>query len=237
MKITVIIPVFNERKTIKTIINKILNLRNLDIQIILVDDFSTDGTRDLIQNELSKKVDKVIFHSSNQGKGSAIISAKQFIKGDIVIIQDGDLEYDPNDYYQLIKPILDNSYQVVYGSRVLSNGRYKNKRFTSLFRIFCNHILTIISNFLNSQNLTDAHTCYKVFKREVFIEIKLQEKGFSFCPEITTKISNLGIDIYEVPINYYGRSYDEGKKIRFIDGFIAIKTLFKYKKFKNDALQ
>jgi len=97
--------------------------------------------------------------------------------------------------------------------------------------------LTIISNFLNSQNLTDAHTCYKVFKREVFIEIKLQEKGFSFCPEITTKISNLGIDIYEVPINYYGRSYDEGKKIRFIDGFIAIKTLFKYKKFKNDALQ
>ena len=126
MKITVIIPVFNERKTIKTIINKILNLRNLDIQIILVDDFSTDGTRDLIQNELSKKVDKVIFHSSNQGKGSAIISAKQFIKGDIVIIQDGDLEYDPNDYYQLIKPILDNSYQVVYGSRVLSNGRYKN---------------------------------------------------------------------------------------------------------------
>ncbi len=237
MKISVIIPVFNELKTIRAIIDKILNLKDLDIQIILVDDFSNDGTRELIENELSIKVDKVVFHSSNQGKGSAIISAKNFIKGDIVIIQDADLEYDPNDYYHLIQPILDNSYQVVYGSRVLSNGRYKNKRFTSLFRIFCNHVLTIFSNFINSQNLTDAHTCYKVFKADVFSKIILEEKGFNFCPEITTKISNLGLEIFEVPINYYGRSYEEGKKIRFVDGFIAIKTLFKHKKFKNDTLQ
>ena len=231
MKITVIIPVFNELKTIAIIINRVLNLRDLDIQIILVDDFSTDGTRELIQNDLSKKVDKVIFHSSNQGKGAAIISAKKFIKGDIVIIQDGDLEYDPNDYYQLIQPILDNTYNIVYGSRVLGNGRYRNKRFTSLFRIFCNHILTIISNFINSQNLTDAHTCYKIFKSDVFTQIILEENGFNFCPEITTKVSNLGIKIFEVPISYNGRTYKEGKKIKFIDGLEAILTIIKYKFF------
>lgn len=231
MKITVIIPVFNELKTVRAIIDKILNLKDLDIQIILVDDFSTDGTRELIENELSKKVDKVLFHSSNKGKGSAIISAKKFIKGNIVIIQDGDLEYDPKDYYQLIKPILDNSYKIVYGSRVLGKGRYRTNKFTSLFRIFCNHILTIISNFINSQNLTDAHTCYKVFKSEVFNEIILEENGFNFCPEITTKVSNLGIKIFEVPINYNGRTHKEGKKIKLIDGFEAILTIIKYKFF------
>tara|TARA_A200000113_G_scaffold34931_1_gene28711 strand:- start:26 stop:730 length:705 start_codon:yes stop_codon:yes gene_type:complete len=231
MKITVIIPVFNELKTVRTIIDKILNLKDLDIQIILVDDFSTDGTRELIENELSKKVDKVVFHSSNKGKGSAIISAKKFIKGNIVIIQDGDLEYDPKDYYQLIKPILDNSYKIVYGSRVLGKGRYRTNKFTSLFRIFCNHILTIISNFINSQNLTDAHTCYKVFKSEVFNDIILEENGFNFCPEITTKVSNLGIKIFEVPISYNGRTHKEGKKIKFIDGFEAILTIIKYKFF------
>lgn len=231
MKITVIIPVFNELKTVRAIIDKILNLKDLDIQIILVDDFSTDGTRELIENELSKKVDKVLFHSSNKGKGSAIISAKKFIKGNIVIIQDGDLEYDPKDYYQLIKPILDNSYKIVYGSRVLGKGRYRTNKFTSLFRIFCNHILTIISNFINSQNLTDAHTCYKVFKSEVFNNIILEENGFNFCPEITTKVSNLGIKIFEVPINYNGRTHKEGKKIKFIDGFEAILTIIKYKFF------
>ena len=231
MKITVIIPVFNELKTIRAIIDKILNLTDLDIQIILVDDFSTDGTRELIENELSKKVDKVVFHSSNQGKGSAIISAKKFIKGDIVIIQDGDLEYEPKDYYKLIKPILENSFKIVYGSRVLKKRRYKANNFTSLFRIFCNHILTIISNFINSQNLTDAHTCYKVFKSEVFKEIILEEKGFNFCPEITTKVSNLGIKIFEVPISYNGRTYKEGKKIKFIDGIEAIITILKYKLF------
>ena len=231
MKITVIIPVFNELKTVRAIIDKILNLKDLDIQIILVDDFSTDGTRELIENELSKKVDKVLFHSSNKGKGSAIISAKKFIKGNIVIIQDGDLEYDPKDYYQLIKPILDNSYKIVYGSRVLGKGRYRTNKFTSLFRIFCNHILTIISNFINSQNLTDAHTCYKVFKSEVFNNIILEENGFNFCPEITTKVSNLGIKIFEVPISYNGRTHKEGKKIKFIDGFGAILTIIKYKFF------
>ncbi len=231
MKITVIIPVFNELKTVRAIIDKILNLKDLDIQIILVDDFSTDGTRELIENELSKKVDKVLFHSSNKGKGSAIISAKKFIKGNIVIIQDGDLEYDPQDYYQLIKPILDNSNKIVYGSRVLGKGRYKTNKFTSLFRIFCNHILTIISNFINSQNLTDAHTCYKVFKSEVFNNIILEENGFNFCPEITTKVSNLGIKIFEVPISYNGRTHKEGKKIKLIDGFEAILTIIKYKFF------
>ena len=229
MKLSIIIPVFNEIKTIKTIVDRILNLKDLDIQIIIVDDYSTDGSRETINNELTHKVDKIILHSKNLGKGAAIISAKNFIKGDIVIIQDADLEYDPKDYYKLIEPILKGSSKVVYGSRVLDTNRYKDNNFTSNIRVFANHMLTLLSNLINNQNLTDAHTCYKVFDTKLFKDINLSENGFSFCPEITTKISNLNIEITEVKISYKGRSFEEGKKISLIDGFIAIKTLFKYK--------
>ena len=229
MKLSIIIPVFNEIKTIKTIVDKILNLKNLEIQIIIIDDYSTDGSRETINNELTHKVDKIILHSKNLGKGAAIISAKNFIKGDIVIIQDADLEYDPKDYYKLIEPILKGSSKVVYGSRVLNTNRYKDNNFTSNIRVFANHMLTLLSNLINNQNLTDAHTCYKVFDTKLFKDINLSENGFSFCPEITTKISNLNIEITEVKISYKGRSFEEGKKISLIDGFIAIKTLFKYK--------
>ena len=229
MKLSIIIPVFNEIKTIKTIVDRILNLKDLDIQIIIIDDYSTDGSRETINNELTHKVDKIILHSKNLGKGAAIISAKNFIKGDIVIIQDADLEYDPKDYYKLIEPILKGSSKVVYGSRVLNTNRYKDNNFTSNIRVFANHMLTLLSNLINNQNLTDAHTCYKVFDTKLFKDINLSENGFSFCPEITTKISNLNIEITEVKISYKGRSFEEGKKISLIDGFIAIKTLFKYK--------
>ena len=229
MKLSIIIPVFNEIKTIKTIVDKILNLKNLEIQIIIIDDYSTDGSRETINNELTHKVDKIILHSKNLGKGAAIISAKNFIEGDIVLIQDADLEYDPKDYYKLIEPILKGSSKVVYGSRVLNTNRYKDNNFTSNIRVFANHMLTLLSNLINNQNLTDAHTCYKVFESKLFKNIELVENGFSFCPEITTKISNLKIEITEVKISYKGRSFEEGKKISLMDGFEAIKTLFKYK--------
>ena len=178
------------------------------------------------------KIIPLILHDKNLGKGAAIKNAQKKINGDCVIIQDADLEYDPNDYHSLIKPILDKSYKVVYGSRVLGKNRYQKKNFTSITRIFANHILTIVSNIVNSQSLTDAHTCYKVFSGDLFKSIKLEEDGFNFCPEITTKISNLNIEIKELPINYQGRSYKEGKKIKFYDGIEALYTIIKYKFLK-----
>ena len=226
--ITVIIPCYNEVKTINIIIDKVYK-QKLKKQIIVVDDFSTDGTRKILKKKLKKKIDKIIFHNRNYGKGAAINSAKKFVKGNIIIIQDADLEYSPKDFNKLVKPIKEKEYKVVYGSRVLGKNRYFENEFSSIFRVFANHILTIISNILNNQNLTDAHTCYKVFDTKIFKKIKLKEKGFSFCPEVTTKISLLNEKIKEVPISYKGRDYSEGKKINFKDGFIALKTLLKYR--------
>ena len=226
--ITVIIPCYNEVKTISIIIDKVYKQR-LKKQIIVVDDFSTDGTRKILKKKLRKKIDKIILHNKNSGKGAAINSAKKFIKGNITIIQDADLEYSPKDFKKLVKPIKDKKYKVVYGSRVLGKNRYFENEFSSIFRVFANHILTIISNILNNQSLTDAHTCYKVFDTKIFKKIKLEEKGFSFCPEVTTKVSLLNEKIKEVPISYKGRDYSEGKKINFKDGIIALKTLLKYR--------
>ena len=230
--LTIIIPVFNEINTIEKILNQIEQVDFIPKEIILVDDSSTDGTKSLIENHLANKVTKVIYHKNNKGKGSAIKSAQKFIKGDYVIIQDADLEYNPNDYYSLLKPIIDGKYNVVYGSRVLGKNRYKLKNFTSIFRIFANHLLTLFSNFINNQNLTDAHTCYKVFKAEIFKKINLEENGFSFCPEVTTKISNMNLNILEIPISYNGRDYKNGKKIKFFDAIEALITLIKYKYLK-----
>ncbi len=230
--LTIIIPVFNEINTIEEIIDKINEIDFISKQIILVDDCSTDGTKILIENRLNKKVSKVIFHEKNLGKGFAIKSAQKFIQGNFVIIQDADLEYSPKDYKNLIQPIIEKKSKVVYGSRVLNKDRYKADNFISIYRIFGNHMLTIVSNFINGQNLSDAHTCYKVFSSDIFKKIKLEEKGFSFCPEVTTKLSNMNISIVEVPISYSGRDYKNGKKIKFIDAIYAIITLIKYKFFK-----
>ena len=228
-KLTVIVPCYNEKKTIVKIIN-LIRKQKLNIQLIVVDDFSDDGTRELLK-KLIKKSEKLILHKRNLGKGAAVRSAQKYIKGKIVIIQDADLEYSPKDYIRLIKPILIKKTNIVYGSRVLNKDRYFNNSFSSAFRVFANHVLTIISNIVNNQNLTDAHTCYKVLKSEIFNKIKLKESGFSFCPEVTTKISLLNEKIIEVPITYNGRTYDEGKKINFYDGLIALKTLIKYRFF------
>jgi len=197
-----------------------------------VDDFSTDGTREIIK-KFKKKVNKIIYHKKNLGKGACIISAKRFVKGDVVIIQDSDLEYNPQDYKKLIAPILSGKYSVVYGSRVLNkSNNIRNTEFISNFRIFGNYLLTLISNFLNNQKLTDAHTCYKVFKKDIFLNIRLKEKGFNFCPEVTTKVSNLKIEILEVPISYRGRTAEEGKKIKFYHAIEAFLTIVKYKIIK-----
>ena len=229
MILTVIIPAYNEKNTIKKIIQKIKLVKNIKKQIILVDDGSTDGTTDIIKKKLSSNVDKIIFHKRNFGKGAAIISAKKFIKGNYVIIQDADLEYNPQDYQKILKLMIYKKKLAVYGSRVLGKKRYSVKNFTSKSRVFFNHILTIFSNILFNQNLSDAHTCYKAFDANFFKKIKLIEKDFAFCPEITAKISKLGIKIHEVPIDYSGRSYEEGKKISIYDGFRAIYVLIKYK--------
>jgi len=233
MIVTIIIPAYNEERTIKKIISKILSVKLYTKQIIVVDDCSTDNTRNIIQKNFSKKIIKIIHHSKNLGKGAAIRSAHKHVKGDIVIIQDADLEYDPKDYSKLIQPIINKESKVVYGSRVLGKKtRYGAKGFLSVSRIFFNHILTLFSNFLNNQNLTDAHTCYKIFCGKIFRKIKLVENDFAFCPEVTTKISNMNIKIIELPISYKGRSVQEGKKIGIYDGFRALYVLFKYNLLK-----
>ena len=176
MFITVIIPCFNEVSTLQTVIKRVLSQRKITKEIILVDDGSTDGTKYLIENEIIKKIDIVIYHKENKGKGAAIQSGiKKRINGDIILIQDADLEYNPRDYSKLIKPILEKKSLVVYGSRVLNKKRYFQKDFISLYRVFFNHILTIISNIINKQKLTDAHTGYKVFHKSILKKIKLLE--------------------------------------------------------------
>ena len=231
MKLSIIIPVFNEKLTILEILKRVEGLKDILKQIIIIDDGSTDGTFQLINKFNFISEYKIIRHRSNSGKGSCIKSAQQYVSGDIVIIQDADLEYDPNDYKIILDKIIKSKKKVVYGSRVLNKKRYNQKNFTSNFRVFANHILTILTNILFNQKLTDAHTCYKAFEAEVFKNIKLCEDDFAFCPEITAKISKLGLKILEVPIGYFGRSYSEGKKISFYDGIRAILVLFKYRIF------
>ena len=229
-KLTIIIPAYNEINTIQNLIDKVSNLK-IDKQIILIDDNSEDGTSEIIKKN-SNKLDKIIIHNKNMGKGAAIKSAQKFIEGKYVVIQDADLEYDPNDLYSLLDEIEKNRHKVVYGSRVLKNPKNKkSQNFSHSLRIAGNIFLTKLSNLLNRQKLTDAHTCYKIFESELFKSIDLKEKGFSFCPEITTKISRLNVEIIEIPINYNGRSYDQGKKIVASDGLRAIRALVKYRYF------
>ena len=229
-KLTIIIPAYNEINTIQTLIDKVSQIE-IDKQIILVDDCSSDGTNEII-NKNENKIDKIIVHKENKGKGAAIKSAQEHVKGEYVIIQDADLEYDPKDIISLLHEIESKKCQAVYGSRVLNNPKnIKSQNFSHNLRILGNIFLTKLSNILNNQNLTDAHTCYKLFKSDLFKSIKLEESDFSFCPEITTKISLLKIDIFEIPINYNGRTYDQGKKIVASDGLKAIWTLIKYRFF------
>ena len=230
-QLTVIIPVFNEIDSIEILLNKVLD-NKIEKQIIVVDDYSYDGTRELLINKFKNKIDKIILHQKNLGKGAAIRSAQKYIIGKYTIIQDADLEYDPSDYFSLINVAEKNKFQAVYGSRVLNKDMSTNiQNFSHQIRIWGNIFLTFLSNKINNQELTDAHTCYKLFDSNLFKSINLNENDFSFCPEITTKLSNKKITIKEVPINYQGRTYEEGKKIKSSDGLKAIIVLLKYKFF------
>lgn len=231
MILSIIIPVFNEEKTILKILQKIENQTYIKKQIIVVDDCSTDLSLEKTKKFKFKSDYKILSHRKNCGKGSCIKTAKKYIKGDFVIIQDADLEYNPSDYRIITNYFKKNKYQAIYGSRVLKKNRYSNRNFISNFRILANHILTIFSNIINKQGLTDAHTCYKAVNSKIFRKITLKESGFSFCPELTTKLSNLKIPILEVPIKYKGRTVKEGKKIAFNDGIKALITIVKYKFF------
>ena len=231
IKLTIIIPVYNEIKTIEKLIKKILKI-NIKKQLIIVDDGSSDGTEQILKKYKSK-IDKLIFHKKNRGKGAAIKSGQKYVRGKYIGIQDADLEYDPRDLKKIVNEMSKKNIKVMYGSRVLKKNKFKNtQNFTHIVRIWGNVFLTKASNFLNRQKLTDAHTCYKVFDTRVFKKIKLKEKGFSFCPEITTKISMLNINIEEFPINYIGRTYEQGKKITAFDGIDALYVLAKYRYFK-----
>ncbi len=228
--LTIIIPVYNEVKTIDKVIKRIINLKSLKKQIIIVDDGSTDGTsKRLLKYNKNPKINKIIFSKTNNGKGSAIKLAQKFIKEKFVIIQDADLEYNPRDYFKILKILKKKKFKAVYGSRVLNTNRYKNNNFTSNIRVFANHFLTIFSNFINNQNLTDAHTCYKAFDSKIFKKLSLKERGFAFCPEVNTKISKMKVNICEVKISYKGRTFEEGKKISILDGIEALISILKYR--------
>tara|TARA_B100001057_G_scaffold491779_1_gene582760 strand:+ start:37 stop:729 length:693 start_codon:yes stop_codon:yes gene_type:complete len=229
MKISVIIPCYNEEKTIEKIVSKILNLKDLNLEIIIVDDNSTDLSKDIIENKLKNKINKFIINDRNYGKGYSIRKGFEVASGDVILIQDADLEYDPNDYEKLLKPIKDGFADVVYGSRFIGS---EEKRVLYFWHMIGNKILTLISNMLTNLNLTDMEVCYKVFKSDVIKNIELKENRFGFEPEITAKISKKKIRIYEVGVKYFGRTYSEGKKINWKDGFSALRCIIKYNLLK-----
>jgi glycosyltransferase involved in cell wall biosynthesis len=226
-KLSIVMPVYNEKDTIEQIISRVMSVDvGLEKELVIVDDFSKDGTRDILTKLNDPRV-KVHFHPENMGKGSALQTGFGKATGEIVLVQDADLEYDPNEYPILLHPILDGRADVVYGSRFLGGPH----RVLFFWHSVGNKLLTTFSNMLSNLNLTDMETCYKVFKKSVLDKIKLQSKRFGFEPEVTIKIAKLKIRIYEVPISYAGRDYSEGKKIGWKDGFAAIFHIIRHKFF------
>ena len=224
MILSIIIPCYNESKTINSLIEAVKKSPVKKREIIIVDDGSKDGTRDIL-SELNDPEVRVIFHAQNQGKGAALRTGFNEAKGDICIVQDADLEYDPQEFQIVIQPILDGKADVVFGSR-FQGGR--PHRVVYFWHRIGNGLLTLMSNFFTDLNLSDMETCYKAFRREVIQSINIKENRFGFEPEVTAKISKMNIRIYEVGISYYGRTYDEGKKIGWRDGFRAIYCIIKY---------
>jgi len=226
LKLSVVIPCYNELGTIEEIINAVRAAPGGEKEIIVIDDFSTDGTRDLLNGSLRSKIDVLIMHEVNQGKGAALRSGIHKASGDIVIIQDADLEYDPNEYGLLIEPILDGRADVVFGSRFMGG---RPHRVLYFWHSVGNRFLTTFSNMFTNLNLTDMETCYKVFRREIIQNIQIKENRFGFEPEITAKIAKTNCRIYEVGISYNGRTYNEGKKIGWKDGIRALYCILKYR--------
>ena len=232
MKLTIVIPCYNELKTIDAIIDAVRQSRYPDKEIIIVDDCSSDGTREKLKADIepSGLVERVIYHERNQGKGAALRTGFHHATGDIVIVQDADLEYDPNEYPRLVEPIVSGRADVVYGSRFAGGEAHRVLYF---WHRVGNSFLTLLSNMLTDLDLTDMETCYKAFRREVIQSIEIEEERFGFEPEITAKIAKLrNLRIYEVGISYYGRTYDEGKKIGWRDGCRAVYCIVKYNLFR-----
>jgi glycosyltransferase involved in cell wall biosynthesis len=227
MKISVVIPVYNEAATILDVIAAVRKVP-LDLELIVVDDGSTDGTREIIASITDPQV-KVILHDRNRGKGAALRTGFRHISGDVAIIQDADLEYDPNDYHRLLKPITEGKADVVYGSRFIGGDQH---RVLFFWHMLGNRFLTLISNMLSNLNLTDMETCYKVFRREILEQLTIEEDRFGFEPEITAKVARSQARIYEVGISYAGRTYQEGKKIGWKDGISALRCILKYNLFR-----
>ena len=230
-KLSIVIPVYNERNTILTIVQVVesVPLHGIDKEIVIVDDHSTDGTRDLLKRELDDGRRRVIYQDRNQGKGAALRAGFSAATGDIVLVQDADLEYNPAEYPRLLKPILEGKADVVYGSRFTGS---EVKRVLFFWHSMGNKFLTTLSNMFTNLNLTDMETCYKVFRREILEKITVEENRFGIEPEITAKVSKLRCRIYEVGISYSGRTYEEGKKINWKDGVSAFRCILKYNLFR-----
>jgi glycosyltransferase involved in cell wall biosynthesis len=226
MKLSVIIPVYNEEKTIQEIIKKVLE-EPTEKEVLIVDDASSDNTPQILENFKNYKNIKIIHHKKNLGKGAAIRTALKYVTSDIILIQDADLEYDPKEYKNLIKPILEGKADVVYGSRFLGGPH----RVLLFWHFVANILLTMFCNLLYNVNFTDIMTCYKVFRKEVLESINIENNRFGIEPELTAKIAKKNWRIYEVPISYYGRTYAEGKKIKLKDAFVVLFCLLKYKIF------
>lgn len=230
MQVSVIIPIYNEVDTLSQLVSRVRAVKGLNLhEIILVDDSSTDGTKELLESGFNEPIFKKCFHEVNCGKGAALRTGFAKATGDIVVIQDADLEYDPQELPGLIQPIVDGKADVVFGSRFAGGGP---RRVVFYWHMLGNKFLTMLSNMMTNINLTDMECCYKVFRREVLRQIQIEENRFGVEPELTAKVSRLGVRIYEVGISYYGRTYEEGKKIGWKDGLRALYVILKYGFFR-----
>jgi glycosyltransferase involved in cell wall biosynthesis len=229
MRVSVLIPCYNENDTIRQVVEAVKTAPYPDKEIIVIDDCSKDGTRERLKTEIAPLVDRILYHATNQGKGAALRTGINAATGDIIVIQDADLEYTPNEYPLLVEPILQNQADVVFGSRFMGG---RSHRVLYFWHSVGNRILTLASNVFTNLNLTDMETGYKAFRREIIQGIRIEENRFGFEPEITAKIAKLRCRVYEVGISYHGRTYDEGKKINWKDGVRALYCIVKYNIFR-----